>query len=387
MKKVKIVYILFFCFLISNAQEIIHKPDFLKYNIDADKKERILNALDSLFKQLAHNNLDKKYIAKKQAGLTISTLQMFQSYENSKDSTSLKVKDKQLINFYPVTKSKYALSIAYISYENTLPKILYLLNLIAKDDNGEISFSIPIDYLTRYWKTEVIDNITYHYRDTINKKRPIIFNKKNTQIANKLGVKPEKLDFYMCDNYQEIVQLLGLDYWHKANGKYRDGYGVDNATIFSIMNNEDFSHDMFHYYSGKVNKKENRNWISEEGLAYSWGNAYYTDVNGEMITHKKLVKTLKAYLNNNPNANLFELFKSNTKIFNQLAPEISVRSTISGIIANEIEREYGKEGIMKFINCGRKDSLNNFLKMIKDFLGINGDNFNFEIKRMLNKNY
>lgn len=372
--------------MIGNAQETIYKPGFLKINLADEKKERICNTLDSLFSQIANNKLDRKYIGKTQAGLTVSTLELFQSYEKNKDSTNLKVHDKQLVNCYPIAKDKYAITIAYISYGNTLPKILYLLNLIAEDSNDRISFSIPIDYLTKYWKTQKVGNITYHFKDSINKERTLLFNEKNTQIANKIGVNPEKLDFYMCDNFQEIIKLLGVDYWYKANGKYRDGYGVDNATIFSIMNNEDFSHDMFHYYSGKVNRKENRNWISEEGLAYSWGNAYYTNEDGEMITHKQLVIALKTYLQNNPKTNLFELFKSDTKIFNHLASEISVRSTISGILANEIEAKYGKEGVMKFINCGRKDSLKSYLKMTKDILGIDLDNFNLEIKKILDIN-
>jgi hypothetical protein len=166
----------------------------------------------------------------------------------------------------------------------------------------------------------------------------------------------------MTDDFQEISELLSFGYSLFSNGKYRDGYGVDSKTIFAIMNNEDFSHDMFHYYSGKINKRENRNWITEEGIAYLWGNAYYTDKNGEMITHERLVTELQNYLSKNPNTNLYELFSNNEKIFNDIAPEISVRSTISGIIAQEIETKKGDEGTTKLINAGRENRLESYLK-------------------------
>ena len=128
----------------------------------------------------------------------------------------------------------------------------------------------------------------------------------------------------MCENYQEANRLLGVEFSVYENSKYRTGYGVVANTIFSIMNNEDFSHDVFHYYSGKINERKNRNWITEEGIAYLWGNAYYTDPNGEMITHQQLVEELKKYLQENPNETLYNLFENNPTIFTHLAPEVSV---------------------------------------------------------------
>ena len=117
------------------------------------------------------------------------------------------------------------------------------------------------------------------------------------------------------------IHLLGFGYSLYSNGKYRDGYGVDTKTIFAVMNNEDFSHDMFHYYSGQINKRENRNWITEEGIAYAWGNAYYTDKNGEMISNKRLITELKDYLAKNPNKlnavrKKLELNKHSKPLFN-----------------------------------------------------------------------
>ncbi len=310
-----------------------------------------------------------------------------QEYEQEKKDKALQIENKQLINLYSVGKNKYSVSIIYLSKNiNKTPKIPYILNLIAEDKNGKITFSIPLDYLTRYWKTQLVGNTTYHFRNKLNLSRAKLFDDKHKTIANKLGVAPEQLEFFMCDNRQESLKLQGFDYSAVNNGQTRGGYGVDVGTIFSVMNNEDFSHDVFHYYSGKVNEIDKRNWISEEGIAYSWGNAYYTDMAGEMITHKRLVQELKQYLKDHSDIKIFDLFEKNAKIFKHIAPEPSARSTISGLIVNKVERKRGMKGLTKLINCGRKDLLKDYLKATNELLGINQHNFDKKV-RLLLKNY
>lgn len=149
------------------------------------------------------------------------------------------------------------------------------------------------------------------------------------------------------------------------------------------MGNEDFSHDIFHYYSGQVNKRVNRNWITEEGLAYLWRNAYYTDLNGKMIEFDQLISELKNYLKANPDTDLYKLFSENVKIYNHIAPEISVRSTIAGLIAKLVEKEKGMDSIFKLINAGRQNRLNNFLRVTNELVNINSHNFNRKILQLI----
>ena len=378
---------LIFAFTSAIAQEAILKPNFLQYSMDSITKVNFNKSLESLFAEMNQGKINEDILTPERAELTKSQLQGLVKYESKKDSTAAKIQDKQLINVYPISTNKYFLSLSYINENSTSnPILFYTINLIATKANERFTFSVPINYLTRYWKTETIGNITYHFRDKINKERAELFDRKNTLIANKLGVSPEKFNFYMCDNFQEILKLQGLEYSANANGQYRDGYGPDANTIFSTMNNEDFSHDVFHYYSGKINKRENRNWITEEGVAYAWGNAFYTDEDGEMITFKRLVNELKKYLTEKPNTNLFELFSNNIKIFNHIAPEISVRSTISGIIASEVEKKKGKDGILALINAGSQDRMESYLKLTNELIEVNKDNFNSKVDKLI-KNY
>ena len=383
-----IIITLLFWFLAFNhsiGQDYFLKPNYVTLSLSEQKQEHLIQSLDSLFKQLKENRLDKQFISSNKASFTFSILSQVQSYEVNKDSLHQTKKDKQLINFYPTGNDAFHLDFSFLNPSEKGYVVFYLLSLIANDEGDKFTFESPLDFRTRYWKSKKVGNITYHFRDTIQLNRAKLFDTKNTAIANKFGIEPDALDFYMVDNHQEYLNLIGINYQVYTNGKYRTGNGVSFNTIFSIMNNEDFSHDIFHYYSGKINKREHRNWITEEGIAYLWGNAYYTDKNGEMIEMDQMVSILKNYLKENPNTSLLSLFEDNPKIFNAIASEISVRSVLSAIIANEVEHKLGIGGIMKLINAGGGEELvKKYLAVTDKLIGINKESFDDKVNVLIN---
>lgn len=367
---------------ITYSQNTIFKPSYLKCEIDSLTKVKVFTSLDTLFSQIKRRKIDEYLINKDNFELNISTISSFSDLEKNETENVSDFYKKQLVNIYPISTNEFWITLAYIGYKNNETPILKtIINLIASNTNNNIVFSIPTKYLTKTWKQKKIGNITYFFREEINKERAIKFNSKHTIIANKLGIQPENINFYMCNNYQEVLQLLGYEYDYESNGKTIDGYGVSSKTIFSIMNNEDFSHDVFHHYSAKIRGDIKRNRTVEEGIAYSWGNAYYVKSNGEMIEQNELVQSLKNYLKSNPKTSLIELFNKDTKIYNNLSTEISVKSTISSLLCNQVELKKGIDGIKKLIKCGKGDD--NFFKTLNDLISINQTNFDIEVMKLV----
>jgi hypothetical protein len=286
--------------------------------------------------------------------------------------------EKKLINFFLIEKDKVSMTFSFSDRRRN--ELICVFNCIGIVQNGSVRFTIPLIEQTKNWLTKTIGNITYFYKSKIDETNAKQFDTRNSIIANKLGLMPEKLTFYITDNYQEILTLLGYLYDRNSNGSFRDGYGPHNNVIFAIQGNEDFSHDVFHFYSKKLHKK--RNWITEEGVAYYWGNAYYTDGKGNMIEHSQLISELKTYLNNNSTQNIYELFEKNPKVFNHLATEISVRSTISGILMKEIERKKGVSGLKQMIECDK--GFDSFMVELNKLLGVDKENFDSTIKKLIN---
>ena len=300
-------------------------------------------------------------------------------FSSFKDMGNTNIKDSfkekpQLINLYPVSGSQYFISLAFMHRDS----LKTIINIIATTNGDKIIFSCPLWYLTRNWKMTVVGNITYYYPDSINRSRAKKFNRANSTIAHNLGLPPEQFSFYLCNNYQDALHLMGYEYDSESAGNFRDGYGVDNGIIFSIMHNEDFSHDTFHYYSAKF-RKHARNFAADEGVAYLWGNAYYTDEHGEVITWEQLVPKLKMYLQQHPEISLLQLFQQNPLIF---GPTSKVRSLLSCLICNDIEKQKGVNGIKILIDCDNGDD--NYFRVTNDLVGINRSNFDEKVKGLIN---
>jgi len=347
----------------------------IERQVPANIRIKLVNALDTLLVHISKGKLKPDEISAANSALTASIfgdLATITANEKQKEPFCYK---PQLINLYPVGQNEYSCAVAYIK-DDSLRAIFNFMAIVAGD---KVAFSIPLSYLTRNWKYYQIGNVTYFYPDSVNKARAAAFDKNNSVIATKLGLQPEKLYFYLCSNYQDVSRLLGYQYNSEWAGITNEGYGVDAGCIFSIMHNEDFSHDLFHYYSAKIRTKE-RNSAAEEGIAYSWGNAYYADENGEMITQQQLVKQFKLYVRDNPNISYLELFRKNPPVFESQA---KVRALIASLICDEVERQKGVEGIEVLINCGRGDD--NFFTTTNNLIGLNRDNFNAKVAGLLNR--
>jgi|GEM_PF-2291233 len=311
-------------------------------------------------------------------------------YYETKGLDSLAKVERQVINFYPIRKKVYNIQLA--SYHNFAQEqsLRVIWNIIVEDKDDQFVFSSPLGENTATWERSSIHEVLYIYQDTINKQRATGFAQKNTLFAEKFDQSVQPFQFYMVANYQDILRLIGIDNCVMEIGSTRDGWGiVADQYIFSIMNNEDFSHDLFHYYSSKIYERKDRNWITEEGIAYSWGNAYYTLPNGGMADQSLLVQHLKEYLKKHPETDVYQLFlktfwRDKSGIYIDLAPDFKTGRVISSIICDEVERQKGMKGVHQLISCGRKPTqFEAFLSTTEELIGLHAENFHKEVTDML----
>jgi hypothetical protein len=344
-------------------------------DVSAEIQTRVIVSLDSFLNRIEQQRIDSTDVAGADAKLSLSMFSSIKYRIWGADSNKLQITQPTVLKLYPLQDSVYYCSLAFL----TNCQIKEILTILITFNAGRTAFAIPLNYFTRTWKLKKVGLTTYHYADHINLNRATLFDRKNQLIAKKLGLNPERFDFYLCDNYQDILELLGFSYDSASAGNIDDGYGVDEGTIFSIRHNEDFSHDLFHYYSGKF-RHNKRNSAADEGVAYSWGNPYYTDKPGEMITRGQLVAQLKDYLEHHPETSLLTLFEKNPMIFPSKA---KVRSLLSSLICDEIERRAGANGIKELLDCGPGDE--NYFRVTGKLTGITTQNFNQEMRELLSK--
>lgn len=344
-------------------------------DVSAEVQNRVIVFLNNFLNRIEQQRIDSNDVTGANAPLSLSMFSSMKYRVWGADKDSLQIIQPELLKLYPLQDSVYYCSLAFL----TNCHVREVLTVLITFNAGRTACSIPLSYFTRTWKLKHVGLTNYHYADHINLNRATLFDRKNRLMATKLGLNPERFDFYLCDNYQDILDLLGCSYDSASAGNIEDGYGVDEGTIFSIRHNEDFSHDLFHYYSAKF-RQHKRNSAADEGVAYSWGNPYYTDKQGAMISRHQLVVSLKEYLEHHPEASLLTLFEKNPLIFPSKA---KVRSLLSSLICDDIERRAGVKGIKELLDCGPGDE--NYFRVTGKLAGINTENFNQEMRKLLNK--
>jgi hypothetical protein len=379
----KIILLFFFLITFDNLKAQDHQiyiPDYLNFKVDSVLKERIYSNLNVLFVSIKEDIKSCKLVKNENFIQNIEFFECLKGLEASKKYDVTDFYKKQLINAYEILPQQYLLNIAYVGYADGCPIISNICSIIASDENDTIKFSSPLEYRTKDWKSKQIGNILFRYKNEFNIETAKKFDATSRTIAENLGLKPLDLIFYKCDNFQEAFRIIGFEYDLSYNGKNKDSWILGN-TIFQGFNNEQFSHDIFHVYTSKMIDIKDRNWTAEEGIAYSWGDAYYPKENGEIISRNELAQILKDTVNKNPDIDLLKLFETKSSIYNGLSPYVKVKSVMSSLICDEIQKQKGNKGIIELIKCGKGDAC--FFIAIDKLIGINKENFNKKVKELI----
>lgn len=274
-----------------------------------------------------------------------------------------------------------------LSYRDTLSAQTQLswTFLISSSKNQEWLIQLPLEQHTQTWQQQAIGPVRYHFVETIDEHRAKKFADKYALIARTLGQAAEAIDFYLVEDYQQFLQLIGIEYSDKHKHTRRDGYGIVASTVFSVMGDPDFSHDSVHYYAAKAHTQ--RNWPAEEGVAYWWGNAYYTGQKGQAAEFSELlaalVPILSQYRHEQGQANWWQWWHDNPTTFfrnTDMAPETSIRALISALLCEYLWQQQGMDGLTQLMNAGRGQE--RFLEAIDHLLGINEHNFNERIDHL-----
>jgi hypothetical protein len=337
-------------------------------NIDPADTLQLGAALDTAFAGIGRGHVAVQTITGKDKELTREMLE----YLQNRIGADL---HHQVINCYPIGGRMYRVQVA-CNKADTL-KAIFTLDVTILP--GRATVDLPLWQDTHSWAVKQAGTIRYLYDHDFDPKAAHAFDAANKRIARRLGLRPDSLNFYLADNFQQIMQWLGLAYDRQTAGATRDGFNIEQ-TIFAIQHNEDFSHDLVHYYVYKV-RKGPRNGYAEEGVAYYWGNAYYTDANGQMITLDQLKTALRAYLSAHPGTDLLAAFRKNQRGLFGPAKEISIRSTLSGVIAEYIDHKYGATGVLRLLNCGAGEAT--FFTVTQSLAGVDAGNFDVRMRELL----
>ena len=168
-------------------------------------------------------------------------------------------------------ENKYILRIAFIRDTITSDKILTIVNVNAIKENNHWVLENTLNDIVNSWNTKWYKNIKYVYpkthvfNDTLAQKSVRFCDSVVTLLQIK---KVDTLNFYICDNPDELGLLHGFEYYYL---NYTTGItDMYLHQIFSSKSNEYYPHEFVH---GLLNGTTNDSscYIIDEGFACFFG--------------------------------------------------------------------------------------------------------------------
>jgi hypothetical protein len=248
-----------------------------------------------------------------------------------------------------------------------------IYNLLAIQNQGQITFKRILDYNTRSWPIYQKGSITYHISP--NK----IFNEKEAseqeafvrKLCRFFELDPIKLQYYSCVNPAEIFQIRGFDYEPQMYSADKGGQNeVWSRIIYSGNNSEKYEHEVVHSYIYERFRLQHHP-LFDEGLAtYLGGSAQLP-----YPTHRQYVKE---YLEIHPEFDLREHLDPYNAV--KIREYTAIPYVIGALICEYAYRYQDKDSLLQLFQSGKTDD---DLWVTLEGIGLNKENFNEQLRELL----
>lgn len=369
--------------IVSFAQSIIIQKG-IRLPEDTVIAKQLISSLNGLLSEKEKPNNSNPFVLKDDLLETSALLDELKEMEQN-----AVVKDKNFFKCYlgNVIKQRdgrFIVQISYIGIQKDKPVLRAVFNLLARQAGDKFYFSSPLKQNTRYWKTKQLNSITYHYKDTLSKTDTKAYKKTIDFYDEKLKAPFLPIQFYYCDNFTEVQQLLGIEYKADYNGFIYDVLiahenGMDlNINGWNSSQHRFDPHDLWHERLRAVVNSDIINRPVDEGCAYLYGGSWG-------FTWPELLTKFKKYAEANPNADWLTLYLNGTN-FSGGEKILKVSYALNALIAQKIEKEKGFAPVLDLLKCGKRETGDaNYFTALEKITGINKTNFNTMMWELIKK--
>lgn len=282
----------------------------------------------------------------------------------------------------PRADSSYMVQITYLS--DTSPVARATFRLIAWPLTGRYVFGSPLAWHTATWKTSSMSSGRIHFRGRPDLKKAAPYFRDIVRFDAKLSMRRTWLDYYLCDDVGEALQMLGVD--HKADYSGRRRISMSSASgdtsvvvaAFAGGNPFDYDpHDLWHSRLRMVADPATIHKPADEGCAFlyagSWG-----------MSWPRIFGIFLDSLGNGPQ-DWLKLYEANYIFYSEGGrSELNAAYVMNALIVQQIEKEQGFAPVMKLLTSGpyKQDNIAYFAAL-EALTGIKRENFNEEMGRLI----
>ena len=223
----------------------------------------------------------------------------------------------------------------------------------------------------------MIGTAKLYFKNTLNTTKAKAYFKMVAAYDKKLSAPTLPTEFYCCDNFNEVLKLIGVDYKSDYNsGVHNTLTAKENNTHLEVNGtfSPDFAkidpHDLWHSSLHNVLSTSIINRPVDEGTAYLYGGSWG-------FTWQQILDKFKTYALANPTADWLALYNESKNFDEKAKYPLNVDMVINALIVQKLEKEKGFPSVIALLSCGKPEKGNeNYFKALEKITGINKAGFN-----------
>jgi hypothetical protein len=289
-----------------------------------------------------------------------------------------------LSNVIPIQDNNYLLQISYIGVNENVPYLMAVYEIVAKQKEDKFYFMSPLKRNTSLWKSKKIGDFIFHYKEKINSKTIKKYIAKTQEFDKKLNSRGSKLEWYGCNDMFELLNLIGVSYNLKYNGRTTatlNAFENNTKLIVDGSNNSNFNvfdpHDLFHERAGIVISPSQANRSMVCGTAYIYGGSWGMSWND-------ISKRFKETIGLNSNSDWLKLYSEGYNFGESQEKHLLVTQYVNALIVKDIDKKQEFSKAIELLSSGNfKQNPENFFKILEENTGINKSNFNEKVQKLI----
>src|SRR5690606_19765611 len=253
--------------------------------------------------------------------------------------------------------------------EDGSPYVLAIANYVARREKGTFKLYNALTVNKQNWNCITVGIVdfyfpTYHKFDHEKAQKLNDFLNETCKI---FGVNPKPFEYYLADDYDEIQNLKGLDYYIGMGGQSRpSGKSTDNKVYCGGLG-EYYAHEVYHVQIDEHFPNKHF-WVSE-GIATFLGGSRGKNLDWH-------IKRTNLYLQEHPEIDLRNMLR-----LTNLDGQTAYHYVVGGLMVKKIMDKGGWRLLKSFMSSGKNDE--DYYKAIEACLGVNKSELNNYIREQL----
>lgn len=350
---------------------------------DSTLRTALLTSLNTFLQSKEMPNHQNELVWKTELPATsvlLDEMKEMERYRNRQDSQDYKA---FLSNAALLTDSNYLIQVSYLGVKDSEPVHRATFSFMAKKEGNRFCFYAPLTRNTSGWKAHKRNGITFFYKKDIDIAKADEYEKWNALYLGKLGRPDHQTRVYCCDDFQEALQITGVNYKADYNGSIYNSLSATEDHLTVVVSGTLTGgflrfdpHDMWHEKLRIVIPAQKINKAVDEGCAFLYGGSWG-------LSWEEIKSLFKAYAQKQPDPDWLQLYLNGTD-FKEGREPLKISYFINALIVQKIEQEKGMPVVLQLVACGKKEKGDdNYFNMLEKLTGIIKANFNSEVNNLI----